>query len=84
MTQRTVRELLDLLAASEVTVDEVAEDFRSREWPKAPTASDAEVWGVADSPVPGVDSWATVNADSRLSPDDYQLLGDAYREALAG
>ncbi|WP_431976062.1 hypothetical protein [Micromonospora haikouensis] len=83
MTQRTVRELLDLLAAGEMTVEQVAADFRTRPWPKAPSVSDVEAWGVTDLPAPGSDSWATVSADSRLSPDHYQTLGRAYQQALA-
>jgi hypothetical protein len=73
----TVGEMLDRLDAGELTLDEVAADFRGRRWQPEPAATDAQVWGVADDDEPSGDSWAVVNADSRLTPEQYQTLASA-------
>lgn len=78
----SVREVLDRLAAGQITLDAAADDFRSRSWPKLPTATDAEVWGVHDPAPAPEDSWDVVNSDSRLTSDQYAKLAEAYTEAV--
>jgi hypothetical protein len=78
----TVRELLDRLHAGDTGIEDVARAFRERAWPQQPAApTKAELWGVADAPGPTPDSWAAVEADSRLTGEQYQLLADAYSQA---
>jgi hypothetical protein len=79
-----VGQILDDLAAGRVSVDEAAADFAARTWPRLPATTDAQAWGVVDDPAPAPDSWTIVNADSRLSPTDYQTLAAAYQSAVPG
>lgn len=79
----SVRELLDSLAAGQLTPQAVAADFEKRRWAPRPQASAAQAWGVADDEPPGEDDWAVVEADSRLSPSRRELLGRAYDRAHA-
>lgn len=77
----SVRDVLDRLAAGKMTLDDVAEDFRTRRWPALPKTSDAQAWGVQDdTPAPN-NSWDVVNSDSRLTPEQYKTLADAYAKA---
>jgi len=79
----TVKALLDRLAAGGMTAAQVAADFRGRSWPARPQASDAQAFGVADGDPPGDDSWALVEADSRLSPAQYAVLMRAHERGAA-
>jgi hypothetical protein len=79
--EQPVQDLLDRLAAGDLTVKDVAADFAARTWPALPAPSEAAAWGVTDDPPADPDSWATVNADPRLSPADYQTLAKAYAKA---
>lgn len=75
----TVRQLLDRLAAGQVTTEEVAADFRRRSWPSRRPATDAQRWGVADDePDDGDDSWSLVETDSRLTAAQYAALVRAH------
>lgn len=82
-TKKTVTQLLDLLAADQMTVTQVAEEFRNRKWREPKRATDAQAWGAADDDAPDPDSWDAVNADSRLTPDEYVQLSQAYKAARA-
>lgn len=77
----TVRQMLERYHAGQVTLDELARDFTSRQWPVQPQATAAQAWGVHDGEHPGDDSWAAVDADSRLTPDEYQRLAQARQAA---
>lgn len=79
----TVKELLDDLAAGRKTAAEVAADFRTRSWPAPQRAGDAVAYGVADDDPPGDDSWALVEADSRLNPSRFAVLHAAHERAFA-
>lgn len=83
MIMASVRRLLDDLAAGRLTTQAVAADFERRRWPARPQASTAQAWGVADDEPPGEDAWAVVEADSRLSPTQREMLGRAYDRAHA-
>ena len=74
----TVRELLDRLHVGDATVEETARAFRERRWPVPPEPTAAQMWGVVDFPGPDPDSWDAVEADTRLTGPQYQLLADAY------
>ena len=78
----TVRALLDNLVAGRAILADVARDFSERVWLPMPTVDDAERWGVTDPVVPAGDSWAVVQNDPRLTPEQYQVLGNAYRKAV--
>lgn len=81
----TVTELLDDLAEGRASLDETAQLFRTRKWPKpAGDPSHAQAWGEADDDSPSPDSWAAVDADSRLTADQYEVLAEAYEDALRG
>lgn len=72
----TVAQVLDMLAAGDMTLPEVEADFAGRTWPKLapPTIEDAWLGNeTADDP----NSWATVNGDSRLDSATYQRLAKA-------
>lgn len=77
-----VRDVLDQLAAGQITLAVAAEDFRTRKWPKLPKTSDAQAWGVVDDTPAGGDSWDVVNSDSRLTSDQYKVLAGAYAQAV--
>lgn len=79
----TVTDLLDKLAAGKMTVDEVAKNFATRDWPDRKPATDGQAWGHDDVDEPDPDSWDAVNADSRLTSDQYAQLSDAYAQARA-
>lgn len=79
----TVSDLLDKLADGKMTVDQVAKDFASRKWPAHKRATDAQAHGVEDEDPVDPNSWDAVNADSRLSSDQYAKLSDAYAKARA-
>lgn len=81
--KKTVTDLLDQMAAGQLTVKQVADEFRNRKWRAPKTATDAQAWGAADEDPPDPDSWDAVNADSRLTPDQYTLLSQAYKQARA-
>ena len=78
----TVRALLDNLVTGRATLTDVARDFSERAWPAMPTVDDSERWGVTDPVVPAGDSWAVVQNDPRLTAEQYQVLGNAYRKAV--
>lgn len=80
----TVTALLDQLAAGELTVDEVAADFRTRTWPAVDRATWDEAQLGVEADAPGPDSWDAVNADFRVTPETYTRLAAAYQEALRG
>ena len=76
----TVKELLDRLVAGDISVDEVAADFRGRTWKKRQPASKAEVYGVADpEPADEDNDWGLVNEDPRITPAQYEILSRAKR-----
>ncbi|MFC0504237.1 hypothetical protein [Micromonospora costi] len=79
----SVRDVLDRLAAGEITLKQAAEDFRTRKWPAQPATTEEQAWGVHDDPAPAEDSWDLVNADSRLTSDQYKVLAEAYTEAIS-
>ncbi len=75
-----VTEVLDQLAAGTITLEQAEADFRSRAWPTpAPPATFAQAAMGDAGPAPDPDSWAAVNADSRLSAQAYQRLAAAAR-----
>ena len=78
----TVKALLDGLVQGRTTLADVAQDFGSRPWPAMPEADEAAAWGVTDAPVPPAESWAVVQNDPRLTAEQYQVLGAAYRRAV--
>lgn len=76
----TVKELLDKLAAGEISTDEVAADFRGRKWNKHQPATKAEVYGVHDTePADEDNDWGLVNEDPRITPAQYEILSKAKR-----
>lgn len=78
----TVKELLDRLAAGEISTDEVAADFRGRKWAKRSPATKAQVYGVEDTePADEDNDWGLVNEDPRLTSAQYEILSKAM---LAG
>jgi hypothetical protein len=77
-----VGQVLDGLAAGRIGVGDAAADFAGRTWSRPAETSDAQAWGAADDPPAAPDSWTIVNADSRLSTDDYQTLAAAYQSAV--
>lgn len=77
----TVAELLDRLASGAATLDQVAADFAVRSWPAHKPATDEQAWGLADDEAPDPNSWDAVNADSRLTPEQYQVLARAKSRA---
>lgn len=77
----SVRDVLDGLASGRITLDQAADNFRKRSWPKLPKTTDAQAWGVQDDTPAPADSWDVVNSDSRLTPEQYQALAKAYGEA---
>lgn len=77
----TVTEMLDRLASGRATLDEVASDFATRSWPKRQPLTDAQRHGVHDVEPPDENSFAAVHADSRLTPQEYKALFDAYQKA---
>jgi len=78
---KTVRELVEDLVAERVDVDTVADEFRSRTWPRRRKATDAEVWGVHDDSEPDPNSWDVVTTCSALTLDQYAALAAAYTQA---
>lgn len=78
----TVSELLDDLVAGRTSLDEVADDFRQRTWPKPAPATVAQQWGVTDDDSPDPDSWKAVDANSALTSTQYEALAEAYNQAL--
>ena len=78
----TVKTLLDDLVAGRATLADVARDFGTRAWPAMPEVDEAAAWGVTDAPVPPAESWAIVQNDPRLTAEQYQMLGAAYRRAV--
>jgi hypothetical protein len=84
VSKKTVRELLDQLAEGKVSLADVAADFALREWPPMRKASEAQVWGVADDDPVDPNSWEAVNIDSRLTPEQYNVLGRAKLAASKG
>lgn len=79
MARRTVEELVNGLAAGRYSLNEVVEDFRTRDWPRRPPTSDAQAHGVVDMPASDPNSWDAVNACSRLKPEQYAALLQARR-----
>ncbi len=77
----SVKELLDDLVTGRASLAEVVADFGSRTWPPMPESTMAEDWGVTDAPVGSAESWFTVQNDPRLTSEQYQALGAAYRKA---
>ena len=77
----TVRELLDRLAARQVTAAQVAADFRARTWPPRRKPTAGQSWGTEDDEPAGDDSWGLVESDSRLSPAQRAILGKAFDDA---
>lgn len=73
----TVQDLLDDLLAGRLSLDDVAQEFAKRDWPSPSQVTDAQAWGVTDDDAPDPDSWAAVNACSRLSPEQYATLAAA-------
>jgi hypothetical protein len=84
--QLTVVQLLDELAAGRVTTETVAADFSARTWPAEDgVAGTLDESGPSVVPaVAGADTWAAVDADSRLSPEQYATLSWAYWQARGG
>ncbi|MFY1595479.1 hypothetical protein [Micromonospora sp. WMMD737] len=78
---RSVRDVLDGLMAGRITLDQAATDFRQRRWTALPKTTDAQAWGVHDDTPASGDSWDLVNSDSRLTPEQYKVLADAYGKA---
>jgi hypothetical protein len=78
----TVKALIDDLVEGRATLADVARDFGTRSWPAMPEADEAAAWGVTDAPVPPAESWAVVQDDPRLTAEQYQMLGAAYRRAV--
>ena len=77
----SVKAVLDQLVSGRMTLAEAVRDFTERSWPSMPVTDEAAAWGVTDAPVPPADSWATVQNDPRLTSEQYQALGAAYRRA---
>lgn len=78
----TVQQVLDRLADKSMTLQAAVDDFRSREWSKPKRASLAQAYGVEDDDAPDPNTWDAVNADSRLTPAQYQALADAAHGRL--
>jgi hypothetical protein len=78
----TVTQLLDALATHRLSLDDVAAEFRRRTWPARVRATDAQAFGVEDEDAPDPDSWAAVEADSRLTAEQYVILAVARKESL--
>lgn len=79
----TVKDRLDQLAAGKMSLDQVAQDFATRKWPPRTPTTDGQFWGTEDVDAPDDNSWDAVNADSRLTTDQYAALCDAHAKALA-
>ncbi len=73
----TVQDLLNQLHAGEIAFADVVAAFATRTWPAQTPATDSEAWGVTDVNAPDPNSWAVVDADSRLTVDQYQALAYA-------
>jgi hypothetical protein len=80
----SVKEMLDDLVTGRITLQQAAADVASRTWPSMPMVDEAAQWGVTDDPVAQPDSWDDVSTDPRLTPEQYQVLGAAYRRAARG
>lgn len=78
----TVQAVLDDLVGGRTALAEVVRDFSTRSWPAMPEVDEAAAWGVTDAPVPPTESWAIVQDDPRLTAEQYQALGAAYRKAV--
>lgn len=80
----TVKDMLDALASGQASLEQTAARFRTHQWSLPARADDdiAAMWGQADDELPGENTWGVVDADSRLSPAQYQVLADAYEQAL--
>jgi len=80
----SVVDVLDDLVSGRITLQEAATDFASRTWGAMPEVPESADWGVTDDPVAPPDSWDDVSMDPRLTPEQYQVLGAAYRRAARG
>lgn len=78
---KVVRHWLDDLAAGRVTLTEVAADFATRRWPERHETTDEQRWGAVDDFPADPNSWDAVNADSRLTAVQYQVLVEARNKA---
>lgn len=78
----SVKEVLDQLVGGRISLNQAASDFATRSWPSMPAADEAAAWGVTDAAVPPAQSWAVVQNDPRLTAEQYQVLGAAYRKAV--
>jgi hypothetical protein len=63
-----VEAVVDGLVEGTVTLAEAVRDFSGRSWPATSKTS--------------ADSWAAVQDDPRLTAEQYQVLGAAYRRAV--
>lgn len=78
----SVADILNRLAAGDLTLDQAAADFRARTWPKPTRRATVDEAQRGDDPRPyDAGSWDAVSADSRLTADQYARLADAYRDA---
>ena len=78
MAQMSVKAVLDALIDGRLSIQAACDNFRNRAWPTLPRQSDAAAYGVEDDEPAPADSWADVNADSRLSTQQYTALARAY------
>lgn len=79
----TVKDMLDALVSGQASLDDTAARFRARRWPaRVLPDSPAQMWGIEDGEVSEADSWGAVDSDSRLTVAQYQVLAQAYENAL--
>jgi 2'-5' RNA ligase len=73
----TVRDLLDDLVMGRRTLTDVSADFTKRHWP-----AHTQNFDEFDTLEPDPNSWEAVSADSRLTPEQYDVLAKAYASTL--
>jgi len=78
---RTVRQMLDALAAGDLNVRQVAQDFETRKWAPSDNGANGPTFGEPDPPADN--SFDVVSLDGRLSAADYRTLAAAYRRAVS-
>jgi hypothetical protein len=76
MTQR-VRDVLNDFHAGRITLEDAAQIFRSRSFPVPGKPTEAQLYGVADTPAPDPDGIGAIETDPFLTVEQYQYLARA-------